>query len=230
MLNDDKYFNQLILSDDTIQGIIQQYTKGFDIDKICELINLEIKNKHKNSKTFHGTIEYKEDEGHIYNIEYARDYKKGNGGRPYSGYFNKNEMYSLISIDLNDTNLCFICGDFIYGPDEKTIHLEISRKNKDEDSKLTVYFYTEKEELDVSEERDLFYKLSNKKNELSEEEALEDLTLKRKVIECAYSYICDFWFEEDLVRLPAYKLDKNFTFACFEDKEYVKVKLKYKKT
>lgn len=46
MLNNDKYFNQSIITSENIQNRLSQFVEGLDINTIVELINKDIEQNH----------------------------------------------------------------------------------------------------------------------------------------------------------------------------------------
>ena len=68
MLNNNKYFNQSIITSDIIQNKLSKFYEGLDIETIVELINKDIEQKHHNKETFVGKIKTKD-----YKIEYIHD-------------------------------------------------------------------------------------------------------------------------------------------------------------
>ena len=73
MLNNDKYFNQSIITSENIQNRISQFVEGLDINTIVELINKDIEQNHPNYETFVGNIETQD-----YKIKYERDFIQWN--------------------------------------------------------------------------------------------------------------------------------------------------------
>ena len=50
MLNNDKYFNQSIITSENIQNRLSQFVEGLDINTIVELINKDIEQNHPNAR------------------------------------------------------------------------------------------------------------------------------------------------------------------------------------
>ena len=73
MLNNDKYFNQSIITSENIQNRLSQFVEGLDINTIVELINKDIEQNHPNDETFVGNIETQD-----YKIKYERDFIQWN--------------------------------------------------------------------------------------------------------------------------------------------------------
>jgi hypothetical protein len=73
MLNNDKYFNQSIITSENIQNRLSQFIEGLDIITIVELINKDIEQNHPNDETFVGNIETQD-----YKIKYERDFIQWN--------------------------------------------------------------------------------------------------------------------------------------------------------
>ena len=73
MLNNDKYFNQSIITSENIQNRLSQFVEGLDINTIVELINKDIEQNHPNDETFVGNIETQD-----YKIKYERDFIQQN--------------------------------------------------------------------------------------------------------------------------------------------------------
>ena len=110
MLNNDKFFNQLILTSKNIQGRLALFTIGLDMKEIITLINNDIKEKHSNKKTFKGIIETED-----YIIEYGNEWETG--------------KFSAVTIDQGDVTIIFV-------GDENS--LEINRNEPYQDISLKI--------------------------------------------------------------------------------------------
>ena len=56
MLDNNEFFNQLIMTSENIQERLSQFTRGLDMETIVELINTDIQENHLEEETFKGEI------------------------------------------------------------------------------------------------------------------------------------------------------------------------------
>ena len=71
MLDNQEFFNQFILNSENIQSRLAPITRGFDLESIKALINLDIQANHAEEDVFHGSLNYLGSQ-----IEYDRNFKQ----------------------------------------------------------------------------------------------------------------------------------------------------------
>ena len=71
MLDNQEFFNQFILNSENIQSRLAPIIRGFDLESIKALINLDIQANHAEEDVFHGSLNYLGS-----HIEYDRNFKQ----------------------------------------------------------------------------------------------------------------------------------------------------------
>lgn len=147
MLNNDKYFNQSIITSENIQNRLSQFVEGLDINTIVELINKDIEQNHPNDETFVGNIETQD-----YKIKYERDFIQWNALFVCDEWAKK--KYSKIIIAQGDLVL-ILAGD-------DTNRLQARRKTQNQEITLKVSLNKDGT-MDIEEQENISERIDPKK-------------------------------------------------------------------
>lgn len=147
MLNNDKYFNQSIITSENIQNRLSQFVEGLDINTIVELINKDIEQNHPNDETFVGNIKTQD-----YKIKYERDFIQWNALFVYDEWAKM--KYSKIIIAQGDLVL-ILAGD-------DTNRLQARRKTQNQEITLKVSLNKDGT-MDIEEQENISERIDPKK-------------------------------------------------------------------
>ena len=147
MLNNDKYFNQSIITSENIQNRLSQFVEGLDINTIVELINKDIEQNHPNDETFVGNIKTQD-----YKIKYERDFIQWNALFVCDEWAKR--KYSKIIIAQGDLVL-ILAGD-------DTNRLQARRKTQNQEITLKVSLNKDGT-MDIEEQENISERIDPKK-------------------------------------------------------------------
>ncbi|MBR1748281.1 MAG: hypothetical protein IJ743_00630 [Bacilli bacterium] len=135
MLDNNKYFNQEVITSEDVQNKLAPYLEGIDIYSIVESINKDINENHETEETFFGSLTLDD-----YQINYIRDFIPWNAAFVCEKWAKM--KYSKIIIRKGDTVVILV------GTDNT---IQALRKTENQKMTLEINFDLKSKTMDLQE-------------------------------------------------------------------------------